>query len=104
MLGSVGAPDAFADYTSGAKCGHDVCVTVYNSARGSNFIETIYVVDQPNPRLHATYAWTYNGRVGSMANSYGGATFYIHGRFAKGACLSGFVDRVTGSAPCWIVP
>lgn len=107
-LGFVGAAaptPAFADQTSGTKCGNGVCVTVWNAYQGSNYIDQIEVEDQANPGLFATYAWTLSSYgVQATAVGYGAAFFHPDRSYAAGRCITGFVDGVTGSAPCWIVP
>lgn len=103
-LGLVAAP-AHADQTSGPKCGNGVCVTVWNAYQGSNYIDEIDVEDQANPGLYATYVWTLSSYgVQAEATGYGAAAFHPDRSYAAGRCISGYVDGVTGSAPCWIVP
>lgn len=102
---SLAAAPARADQTSGTKCGNGVCVTVWNAYQGSNYIDQIEVEDQANPGLYATYAWTLSSYgVQATAVGYGAAVFHPDRSYAAGRCITGFVNGVTGSAPCWIVP
>jgi hypothetical protein len=101
----IGAPPAGAIQTSGPKCGNDVCVTVWNAYKGSNYIDQIEVEDQPNHALFAEYVWTLSSYgVQGTAWSYGAAYFHPDRSYVAGRCISGFVNGVTGSAPCWYVP
>jgi hypothetical protein len=94
-----------ADHTSGPKCANDVCVTVWNSAAGSNYIDQIEVSAEVNPKLYGTYVWTLSSYgVQATATGYGAAYFHPDRTYAAGRCISGFIDGNTGSAPCWIVP
>jgi hypothetical protein len=104
-LGLVGAAPTFASQTSGKKCGNGACVTVWNAYKGSDYVDTVVVEDQVNPALYARYVWTLSSfGVQDTAISYGYVGFPVNRSFAPGRCISGFVDGVTGSAPCWIVP
>jgi hypothetical protein len=104
-LCSFGATPALASRTSGKKCGNNACLTVWNEAPGSNFIDSVDVGNATNPGIFQRPCWTLSGfGVQACAVGYGTAGFIVNRRLTSGRCISGFVDGITGSAPCWIVP
>jgi hypothetical protein len=99
-----GAASAMANNNMGTRCGNGACIEAWNAYKGSSYVTEVDVWDQANPGLHATYAWTLNGYIQNTATGYGGAAFHPNRALLVGACISGFVDGVTGSAPCLYVP
>ncbi|MBO0693781.1 MAG: hypothetical protein J2P58_12840, partial [Acidimicrobiaceae bacterium] len=96
---------ALQNHTTKCTPSHNVCETVVNAIKGSDFIMWIRVWDE-HSSARRTMRELWDGSVRGILIGdvqYPGGVFYVDYTTRKGMCIQGGIVGV-GRTPCWYAP